>query len=103
MILLEIMVQSMATYWKSLLVGGLGTSKYKEWCFVLLQKTEKSLEPILNYTALQEKKLKYTIDEYDYLLCFFLAAGFEFDNHFFSCTSRLGCTGNGNFCISIEN
>ena len=48
------------------------------------------LQQVLDYTALQKKNLKYTIDEYDHFLCFLAAeSGFS--------------TGSRSFCISIEN
>ena len=43
--------------------------------------------------------LKYTIDEYDYFLCFWPLN----PNPFLSYTSIFGCTDGGNFIISVVN
>ena len=52
-------------------------------------------------TALQ-KKLKYTIDEYDHIP-YFCGCWIRIWYSFLSITSRFVCIGSRNFCISIEN
>ena len=64
----------------------------------------KSQHTRLLFTTLCYRKniLKYTIDEYRYYLCF-CGRWIRIWQPFFSYTSRFGCAGSGNLCISIEN